>query len=416
MSKTYLFAKIGKSIKFNPNSWSGIGGDVEVPSLIRAFARNNPNDNIIIIGKNDLDKNDIPEKNIYSIKTLYEKKFDKYDYKNYTISYKVLKDTKIDGVFVFSGPAGSTNIPNLSYIRKDFEKGIKKFTNPLTQYIKYVADIFYFLNNTNVPWVYILNDPRYKQVGRDLINMPKTCLSQYNETYNYNTLDNFENQNSIKHPIKCIYAGVEKMFLSHFKDFNDKGIEKDIKFLIVLNEGKNGVKSRYGELKKFVLDYFDDVSIYGDWKKETIKDDKRFKGAIPFIELQKLIPRVKYSFIIPITKGWVTMKFWEMVVNGIIPFMHPEYDTQNNLNAPEFLRIKNGKELKEKIDYLENNPNEYNKLLNQLRNMIAHDDFSGKSLSDTLINTAKELDYETYNKNKIEFNIKNFENSLSSLF
>jgi len=412
--KTYLFAKFGKSIKFNPKSWSGFGGDVEAPSLIRAFARNNPNANIIVIGKNDLSTYTIPEKNIYSAQDLYKSKYGEIE--NYTYLYKLLKDIKVDGVFILAGPSGSSNIPNKIFRRKEWENERKiVYAKCLECNINYVAPITDYLNKTNVPWIHILNDPRYKQPGRDLLNVSKICLSQYNETIKYITMNNFEEQNILKVEVSAVYAGVEKMFLTHFGDFNDKGIKKDIKFLIVLNEGENGVKSRYSELKKFVLDYFDDIAIYGKWKKEIIKDDKRFKGSIPFVELQKLIPKVKYSFIIPITKGWVTMKFWEMIVNGIIPFMHPDYDTQNNLKAPEFLRVKSGEELKKKIDYLENNSNEYNKLLNQLRNMITPDDFSGKNISNTLLSYAEKFkkDYDEYNKTRKDFDINDFtKNSL----
>ena len=410
-NKTYLFAKFGKSIKFNPKSWSGLGGDVEAPSLIRSFARNNPNDLIIIIGKNDLENCDIPEKNIISIQDYYKKKNNIKNNKELGFKYifEELKDTKIDGVFILGGPVGSTNLPDTSYRRKEWEKeGKKIFAKCLECNLNYVAPLVYFLNKTKVPWLHILNDPRYKMIGRDCLIAPEICLSQYNEEIVYSHLDNFEDQNIVKEKRQTIYSGIEKMFLTHFDKFNDEGIEKDIKFLIVLNEGNNGVKSRYPELKKYVLDYIDDVEIYGKWDKKTIKDDERFKGSIPFIELQELIPRVKYSFIIPIKEGWVTMKFWEMILNGIIPFMHPDYDSQNNLKVPKFLRIKDPEELHKKIEYLEKNPEIYQKLLKELKSMITEDDFNGKNISKMLIKNAEKFKekYNLYNKNKINFNLE----------
>ena len=37
------FFKLGKSIKFNENSWGAIGGDCEPKQLINAIAKRNPN-------------------------------------------------------------------------------------------------------------------------------------------------------------------------------------------------------------------------------------------------------------------------------------------------------------------------------------------------------------------------------------
>lgn len=426
---TYIFAKLGKSIKFNPKSWSAIGGDVEAPSLIRGFAQNNPNDKILILGKNDLERYEIPEKNIYSVEKLIKEKTKKNKIEYYEY-YDFLKDKKIDGVFIIGGPTGSTNIPNkcytIDYINN--RKGKPEYTNILEVYRNYSAHIIHFLNESKIPWFHILNDPRYKKMGRDCINVPKLVLSQYNEKVKYRHINNFEEQKIIEEYVNAIYSKIETMFLIHHKNFNfninllknnlnDFLKTKNKKFTIILNEGKNGVPSRYPKLKQFVLDYFDDIEIYGSWDKKTIGNDKRFKGSIPYLDLHKMLPDIKYTFIIPILDGWVTMKYWEMILNGIIPFMHPEYDSQNNLKAPEFLRVKSGKELKEKIDYLENNPKEYQKLLIELTNQITDDMFSGKELSNILKENIEKFknEYDKYNKNKIELKIEN-KKTMQSLF
>ena len=64
---TYVCGKMGKSIKFNPKHWKGLGGDNEAPTLLISMAKNNPNDNFIIIGKNDLQKYGEAPSNLYSI-------------------------------------------------------------------------------------------------------------------------------------------------------------------------------------------------------------------------------------------------------------------------------------------------------------------------------------------------------------
>ena len=151
--------------------------------------------------------------------------------------------------------------------------------------------------------------------------------------------------------------------------------------MVVLNEGLNNVPSRYPMLKQYVLDHVEDVDVYGKWVHEEALKDPRFKGPKPFSELQKMLPKVKYTFCIPIQKGWVTAKFWEMAHYGIIPFLHPDYDKQDNLKVPDILRVKNSKDLYEKIEFLENNPDEYDKLRAEIDAMIKDDYYTGEHLN-----------------------------------
>lgn len=382
MNKIYLVGKIGKSVKFNENSWGSIGGDCEAPLLLKKIAELNPNDKFIIIGKNDLNKNKnkVPN-NLISAWDEYDK--NKHDY---TYLVERLKNVKIDGCFLISGPAANCNIPQKSFKRNELKRGIKEFGNSLYVFQNYVAPIYHYLNETNVPWIMISNDPRYISQGNDLMNLPKLILSQYNEDILMQQFDNWEDQNYIKRKIKSIYAGVEKIFLL---DYNKRGInefDKNIKFFIVLNEGKNGVKSRYDELKRYVLNYIDDVEIYGDWCKEIKLNDNRFKGSMNYHDLQKTLDKVKYSFIISIKEGWATMKIWELISHGVIPFLHPNYDSQYNIDVPEFLRVKSPSELHKKIEYLENNPEAYKLVFEACQDLITEDDISGKKLNETILN------------------------------
>ena len=164
--------------------------------------------------------------------------------------------------------------------------------------------------------------------------------------------------------------------------------EKSIKFMIVCNEGR---PSRYPDLKKYILDNVQDVDIYGKWEEETIGADKRFKGPKKFNDLQEMLPRVKYTFCIPIKKGWVTAKFWEMAHYGIIPFLHPTYDEQNNLKCPEFLRVKDAKDLFKKIEFLENNPEAYDILRKNLDSMLKDEYYDGSYLNNLTMKTLREI-------------------------
>lgn len=381
MGKTYLCGKIGKSVIFDRSKWGPIGGDNEAPTMIRKLAELNPNDTFIIIGRNDLirarEKYSLPE-NLFDV---YEDA-SKEDRKDLNYICTRLKDIKIDGCFLLTGPTANCNIPEKSWKRNDLKKGKKEYAKSLETFVNYVAPIYQYLNESNIPWIMIANDPRYISQGNDLMNPPRLILSQYDEKILMQTFDNWEDQNYIKNEVSSVYAGMEKIFLI---DQNPRISEKTVKFMVVLNEGNNGVKSRYPELKKYVLDYIDDVEIYGKWDDATIGNDTRFKGPKKFEDLQSILPSVKYTFIIPIKPGWVTAKWVEMISNGIIPFFHPDYDSQGHCNVPLALRVKNPEDLHKKIELLEAHPDTYKKLLEKCMSIITEDDISGKAISNTIL-------------------------------
>jgi len=394
--RVFLIGKIGKSVKFNPKTWGATGGDNEAPTLFRTMAELNPNDKFILIGRNDIKrirgKINLPD-NLYSI---YEH-CTKEETTDIDYVYNKLKDVEISGCFLFGGPNSGANIPNKSYKRLDLKKGIKTFAKPLEMFKNYVGPVYNYLNKSNIPWILISNDPRYSDQGLDLMNKPKKILSQFNETVTMSTFDNFEDQNIVRCKVQSEYSEMEKIFLINKK--LPEIYPRTEKIMIVLNEGGNGVKSRYNELKKYVLDYIDDVKIYGKWKHKETENDDRFKGPKKFEDLQKELKNVKYTFIIPIKPGWVTSKWVEMISNGIIPFFHPDYDTQHHCPVLDFIRIKTPDDLYKKIEYLEKNPEAYNKLLKYHMSLFDTDIFSGKKLSDRIIkeslNTIKKAEHET---------------------
>lgn len=384
MGKTYLVGKIGKSVKFNPNTWGPIGGDNESPTLLKKLAELNPDDTFIIIGRNDVDKHRIELNLPLNLRDVYEGAT-KEQRKDIHYIYERLKDIKIDGCFLLTGPTANCNIPNKSFKRNELKNGIKEFAKSLETFQNYVAPTYQYLNDSNIPWIMIANDPRYIGQGNDLMNQPKMILSQFNETIQMQTFDNWEDQNYVRKEIPSIYAGMEKIFLIN-KEL-PKDLRKTKKFMVVLNEGNNGVKSRYPELKKYVLEYISDVEIYGQWSEEIVSKDSRFKGPKKFEELQKDLPHVKYTFIIPIKPGWVTSKWVEMIANGIIPFFHPDYDTQGHCKVPEFIRIKNPTDLHSKIDQLERDQQLYDKILQECMNTIK-DDLTGLNISNTILSNT----------------------------
>ena len=80
-----------------------------------------------------------------------------------------------------------------------------------------------------------------------------------------------------------------------------------------------------------------------------------------------------------------------MLYYGIIPFWCKyDYD-KNNLYSefPDFIKVETPEELVEKINYLENNPIEYHKLLNELYELLEDKYFDNrfiKELFDDVLN------------------------------
>ncbi len=390
----YLTGKFGKSIRFNPKHWKGLGGDNEAPTLLIAMAKNNPDDDFLIIGKNDLTTYDGTPPNLYSLSQyvkvgLYTQ--ENPDGGDLTHVWETIKHLKIDGCFMIAGPTGSTNLIDVAYKRGELAEGNKIFAKTLMMHKNYSAQIYYYLNKSMIPWVMICNDPRYMFLGRDMLNMPQHVLSQINGVKPVRQLKSFEDQREINmYQMSHYYSEMEKIYLIGRELYTG---EKTEKFMIVLNEGNNGVASRFPIIKEYVLDTMDDVEIYGKWNPKVVGDDKRFVGSVPFMELQEKLKKVKYTFIVPIKKGWATMKVWEMLANGVIPFLYPTYDIQHNLDIPDFLRVNSPEELYDKIELLEQFPEKRQALLEHCLTAIRPSDFDGTNLSNIIQDAMNGFDY-----------------------
>lgn len=368
----YLVGKIGKGIVFNPDNWSAIGGDMDAPTLFTELAKTYPEHNFYIISSAMDYKNTIP--NLLPLYIDKSPKFTPIDYLN-----DKLKDVRIDGILLMTGPTSVINIPNTFYTIETVDT-TKVIYKCLDVFKIYAGQIYKFLNDSKLPWLMIANDPRYIKQGRDLLNPPVKCLSQFDEDVYYDKCNSYEDQHRTKHCIKCEYSGIEKLFLLTNEIVNKP---KTVKFGIILNDGKTNNKTRYDELKKYILDYFEDIEIYGKWTDERTLNDKRFKGPKNFTELRPYIQSVKYTFIISIKKGWVTSKYIEMISQGCIPFFHPEYDTQKHCDVPDFLRVKSPKELRDKIDLLESDNKMYEDLLTDCQNRLRK--FNKKEFLDNIL-------------------------------
>jgi hypothetical protein len=365
-----VVGKFGRSIMFDSSKWAAIGGDNEPSAMFAALARLNPDKTFYMIGKSDWDNSpELP--NLINVWKWYREGVDDYTY----FPLNFLKDVRIDAGIIMSGPVSQVNIPG--EIIKTSGEGIAK---SLIMFEKYVGPVLKLLNERMTPYVVLSPDPRYIKPGRDFINPPRLSISQYNTTVKYSRIKSMTEQLvrvPVKVPVK--YSGLETMFLLG-KDRPAVPDHKGTKMMIVLNEGGNGSLMRGPMLKEYVLDNFEDVEVYGKWSEEWYSD-KRFRGPVKFNVLQEKLVDVKYTFIIPIQKGWVTAKIWEMMYYGIVPFMHPYYDSQRHLPVPDFLRVKSPREFLAKIDVLERYPEKYRALVDTCVSLIRDEHRDGTFLN-----------------------------------
>lgn len=243
----------------------------------------------------------------------------------------------------------------------------------------------------------IATDPRYcepKFKRRDLANMPKAILAQYNDTAKISSIDEYkdDSEESWKE-IAVKYTGIEKLNLVNERIIPPDNNERTNKFAVVAMQssyGKNNIKDyRYDILKKWVFKYDknEETKVYGKWAELFTDNYPQFKGFLPPNEIDDLFENTRYTLVIPIRPHWVTSKYAEMLRIGVVPFLHPHYDTQFNV-IPEdhFIRVKTPEDFYKKMDYLDANPDKRIKLIKQLQLQLLRGVRKGEFLID-LINT-----------------------------
>jgi hypothetical protein len=370
--KNIAFAKIGKSIKFKTNKYSPIGGDNEASCVLRALANNNPDKNFYVVGRSDfstLSENEIidlfPYGNVIDVWEGVGLNISP-EYYRHIINYFDANSIEIDFCVMMVGQVGSVTIPDK--IKKVRDIDDEKPASVLNMTKWYVTPISTWLNEVKPRYIEIVNDPRYTmRQSIDLFHLPEVSLGQYDYTYTTFAIKSYEDQARIERKVQSVYAGMETAFCGDYEYFKDFNTERNTNVMIVLNEGK---PSRYDMLNEWILQHFDDVDIYGKWEDDRAKKDSRFKGSKNINEIQKMLSNVKYTFIIPIAKGWVTSKYIEMIHAGVIPFFHPTYDEQGHTGVPNFFRPKTPEELRKKIELLNADENLYKESITKLRNIV----------------------------------------------
>ena len=359
---------------------------------MEALAREYPQHDFYVIGRMTWKKDEAMPSNLINVIGEYSLEFDKTMtqivmdehprvYQECVIEYLKKKNVKIDfGILHFGSTFGCSTFENRKTKKNEWMKTTCAAKN-------YQGMIMETLNQLKFPWLGIVTDPRQLKSMQDLYNYPVVLLSQIDEDWKFDVTiwKNGKSHEETK-IIPQVYAGVEKTSFMMFDHINQ--IEtKDTLFGMIQNEGvKRGpILEDFGILGR------DNVKIYGKWSDAWIKKyPKNLVGMIRPDEINDKIKGWKYTFCVPIGPGWITLKYDEMLHNGVFPFLHESYASKvKDHGIDPYFFVKNKQELWEKIDFLEKNPSTYYSFMFNARKRLTGEMYNGKFITNKIEEAVK---------------------------
>lgn len=429
MKKNIVIGRLGLTIKF-----TGIKVGTQTACdtdrmIYSALSQMNPDFNFYFIGPNNLHKltkeeydEIFPCHNVFSAWTNDVSKSQDF---SKIIKYFNDNNITIDFALLNTGGSSPACVPNF-YPKKD--GGVRKL---LISQINYMGPYIYTLNHLGCPVYCMADDARNILLNfRDLWNRERKVFTQANhklETITHITsMTDFTLKTDI---IDCLYAHIERIDLigmpDNWKDridLNRKLKSPKESHLLVISHGngtnkinsnrtiKNG---RFKGYKEYVIDNFKDTiynksKIYGKWTEDIYEQYPNNFEDKPMIELNDILKDARYSLVYSQIKNFVTVKPWEMVANGIIPFIHPDYDPEHILGLPDYVYIKDPEDFKNKIIELDNNDELYLKVIKNCMNCIKEEDRNGAFINNFIMTTiANDLGFEYEPKNNVEIKFIN---------
>lgn len=415
-----LIGKLGKVVKFK-NLQIATGGDT-APILFSTMSRMFPEHNFYFFAPNDLSKLSreeyeyiFPNKNVFSVhqepKIIgYAKGTETND--NVLLSFQPTVDyiiscgLKFDFALIFNGYVGSHVL--CECIEKRDGTGCRLVMNAFK---RYAGPYVHVLNSIDVPLYTLAEDPRYILINaQDLFNRERMVLTQMTDRLfesHVKHIRSYEDHSWVlTEPTKCCYADIEKIFLMgvnpKWREIIDIGRKlkntTNPKCIILsnghgtsaLNSGSTIANGRLQGYKEYVLEglkdtAYNDTHIFGKWKEtpDTIKYSQIQEKMI--CDLDNEIADAKYTLVYSAVKGFVTIKPYEMIIKGLIPFIHPDYDSNHLLNLPDYVYVKDPSDFASKMAELDANPDKYVKLLNECFDCIKPEYLDGSHVVNTIM-------------------------------
>lgn len=401
-----LIGKLGKVVKFK-NLQIATGGDTCI-ILFSTMSRMMPEHNFYFFGPNDLDKLTeeeynylFPNKNVFSVYATPRaigyppgregKRGEELLSHEPIVENIRQKGLKFDFALIFVGYVSNHTLCNC------LEKmdGSGEYCLAMNAFKRYAGPYVHALNSLGVPLYTIAEDPRYITINAsELFNRERLVLTQMVDRdvkVKYKYITSYEDHTYIKDTmIPCTYADAEKIFLMGIdKNWREKidiqrklNNTKNPKCIILsnghgtpaLNSGSTVHNGRLKGYKEYVIDGlkdtpYADTHIYGKWDDPAPQEFPQIQDR-KIIDLADEIADAKYSLVYSIVKDFVTIKPYEMIVKGLIPFIHPDYDSKHLLKLPDYVYVKDPKDFANKMVELDANPDKYIKVLNECLDCI----------------------------------------------
>lgn len=384
------YAKVGRSIDLNPESWGTVGGENEPPILLRTLAERHPEHTFYIVGatqgESDLPTNVINkwtewQPQFRDIGREYSKTKDQAAYDE--ASFAVVADTfaEMDQFVIWVGSHGSncSGIPTTTGADKGRPAGA------LDSDLKYVAPIIHGINHwrdtdpANRWETYLCPDVRNIIKCRDIKWPIAPVLGQFALT---KSMDHFrfggktspdgppwdEHHARWRHGHSYwhaehdyVYSQLEIVGMNPDASFSNEFTGRD-DFGIIINEARTYVKhDRLTAMKDYVMP-LSPAWIHGKWSEHAQTVLGREIHPLHWSQIWDKMKTVKCTLTTPSSgSGWATTKPWEAFAVGTVCFFHPEYDTQGNIIPLEddgteagflasWLRVKSPAELKDRVE------------------------------------------------------------------
>lgn len=324
------------------------------------------------------------------------------EYCDLYVQYCNEKVPKVDIGFFFVAP-GLIDV-NIPFCIKKRHSEDYKLQLPQTH--KCTAPFLHCLNIQNFPWYWISTDDRLitRKYREDMFNMPQKILGQWNAEYKWLCAPSYNDvQTRIERVLKVSYNQMQKLNLVGLSEnaIIDPATSRNTKMVVVANQttySNDPSCHRFKELKEWILDKEEGQSenltqIIGDWdnsfkcnyrsniakemqtfnlRKDISHEDqyyKQFIGKVKPKELDNYFRNARYTLCLPVISGYLTWKYLEAIVSGVLPFIPPFYDEQHNeIMDQHVIRVSSPEDLYEKIEYFESHPEHRYNVVRELQN------------------------------------------------
>lgn len=277
----------------------------------------------------------------------------------------------------------------------------------LPQTHKCTAPFLHCMNVQNFPWYWISTDDRLitRKYREDMFNMPQRILGQWNAEYKWLCAPWYDKiSERVERILKVSYDEIQKLNLIGISEDSiiDPANERSTRMFVVANQttySNDPSCHRFRELKHWILDKEESLEsshtkIAGDWdnsfkcnfrsniskemqqfnlRKDIKHEDQyypQFIGKVKPKELDNYFRDSRYTVCFPVIHGYLTWKYLEALMNGVLPFIPPFYDEQHHeISADHPIRVHTPEELYQKIEYFEQNPEQRIKLVRYLQNL-----------------------------------------------